>query len=428
MKVLVIGSGGREHALAWKVSLSGSVEQVYVVPGNAGTAGEPKIENVAIDIGDFSALADFAKEVGAGLTIVGPEVPLVDGITDYFQARGLACFGPSQAAARLEGSKAFTKDFLNAHNIPTAASETFTDLGAAKAYVEAQGAPIVIKADGLAAGKGVVVAQVLDQAYAALEDMLAGNAFGAAGSRVVVEEFLDGEEVSFICLCDGKTAVPFATSQDHKAAYDGDAGPNTGGMGAYSPAPVVTEALHARIMREIVQPTMAGMAADGAPYVGFLYAGLMITADGAPKVIEFNCRFGDPEAQPVLMRLKTDLTTLLQAALTADLASIELDWDQRAALGVVMAAGGYPGSYAKGHVISGLDDGDDADVKAFHAGTRLDGADVVTNGGRVLCVVGLGDKVSDAQRKAYERVARISWQDAFHRTDIGYRAVARESR
>ena len=428
MKVLVIGSGGREHALAWKVSLSGSVEQVYVVPGNAGTASEPKIENVAIDVGDFAALADFAKEVGAGLTIVGPEVPLVDGITDYFQARGLACFGPSQAAARLEGSKAFTKDFLNAHNIPTAASETFTDLGAAKAYVEAQGAPIVIKADGLAAGKGVVVAQVLDQAYAALEDMLTGDAFGAAGSRVVVEEFLHGEEVSFICLCDGKTAVPFATSQDHKAAYDGDAGPNTGGMGAYSPAPVVTEALHARIMREIVQPTMAGMAADGAPYVGFLYAGLMITADGAPKVIEFNCRFGDPEAQPVLMRLKTDLTTLLQAALTADLASIELDWDQRAALGVVMAAGGYPGSYAKGHVISGLDDGDDADVKAFHAGTRLDGADVVTNGGRVLCVVGLGDKVSDAQRKAYERVARISWQDAFHRTDIGYRAVARESR
>ncbi len=307
MKVLVIGSGGREHALAWKVSLSGSVERVYVVPGNAGTASEPKIENVAIDVGDFSALADFAKEVGAGLTIVGPEVPLVNGITDYFQARGLACFGPSQAAARLEGSKAFTKDFLNAHNIPTAASETFTDLGAAKAYVEAQGAPIVIKADGLAAGKGVVVAQALDQAYAALEDMLAGNAFGSAGSRVLVEEFLQGEEASFICLCDGKTAVPFATSQDHKAAYDGDAGPNTGGMGAYSPAPVVTEALHARIMREIVQPTMAGMAADGAPYVGFLYAGLMITADGTPKVIEFNCRFGDPEAQPVLMRLKSDL-------------------------------------------------------------------------------------------------------------------------
>ncbi|MCZ6659390.1 MAG: phosphoribosylamine--glycine ligase [Gammaproteobacteria bacterium] len=428
MKVLVIGSGGREHALAWKVSLSGSVEQVYVVPGNAGTASEPKIENVAIDVGDFSALADFAKEVGAGLTIVGPEVPLVNGITDYFQARGLACFGPSQAAARLEGSKAFTKDFLDAHNIPTARSETFTDLGAAKAYVEAEGAPIVIKADGLAAGKGVVVAQALDQAYAALEDMLAGHAFGAAGNRVLVEEFLEGEEASFICLCDGKTAVPFATSQDHKAAYDGDAGPNTGGMGAYSPAPVVTEALHARIMREIVQPTMAGMAADGAPYVGFLYAGLMITADGTPKVIEFNCRFGDPEAQPVLMRLKSDLAVLLQAALTADLASIELDWDQRAALGVVMAAGGYPGSYAKGHVISGLDEGDDADVKAFHAGTRFDGTDVVTNGGRVLCVVGLGDKVSDAQQKAYERVARISWQDAYHRTDIGYRAVARESR
>ena len=428
MKVLVIGSGGREHALAWKVSLSGLVEQVYVVPGNAGTTSEPKIENVAIDVGDFSALADFAKEVGAGLTIVGPEVPLVNGITDYFQARGLACFGPSRAAARLEGSKAFTKDFLNAHNIPAAASETFTDLGAAKAYVEAEGAPIVIKADGLAAGKGVVVAQALDQAHAALEDMLAGNAFGTAGSRVVVEEFLEGEEASFICLCDGKTAVPFATSQDHKAAYDGDAGPNTGGMGAYSPAPVVTEALHARIMREIVQPTMAGMAADGAPYVGFLYAGLMITADGTPKVIEFNCRFGDPEAQPVLMRLKSDLAALLQAALTADLASIELDWDQRAALGVVMAAGGYPGTYAKGQVISGLGDGDNADVKSFHAGTRLDGTDVVTNGGRVLCVVGLGDKVSDAQRKAYERVARISWQDAYHRTDIGYRAVARESR
>ena len=428
MKVLVIGSGGREHALAWKVSLSPSVERVYVVPGNAGTASEPKIQNVVMDVGDFPGLASFAEEVGAGLTIVGPETPLVDGITDYFQGRGLACFGPSQAAAQLEGSKAFTKDFLKAHDIPTAASETFTDLSEAQAYVEAQGAPIVIKADGLAAGKGVVVAQTLDQARAALEDMLSGNAFGDAGSRVVVEEFLPGEEASFICLCDGTTALPFASSQDHKAVYDGDEGPNTGGMGAYSPAPVVTEALHDRIMREIVEPTMAGMAAAGAPYVGFLYAGLMIAADGTPKVIEFNCRFGDPEAQPVLMRLKSDLAILLQAALTADLEGMALDWDPRAALGVVMASGGYPGSYAKGATIGGLDQLQDADVKAFHAGTQMRGAEVVTNGGRVLCVVGLGETVSDAQRKAYQGVDRITWQDAQYRTDIGYRAIARESR
>ena len=428
MKVLVIGSGGREHALAWKVSLSESVEQVYAIPGNAGTAGEANIENVDIDIGDFSALADFAEEVGASLTIVGPEIPLVAGITDYFQARGLKCFGPSQAAAQLEGSKAFTKDFLKAHAIPTAASETFTDLDAAKRYVEAQMPPIVIKADGLAAGKGVVVARDLQQAVDALEDMLSGNAFGDAGSRVVIEEFLDGEEASFICLCDGKTALPFASSQDHKAAYDGDEGPNTGGMGAYSPAPVVTEELHARIMRDIVEPTMAGMAADGAPYVGFLYAGLMIGSDGTPRVIEFNCRFGDPEAQPVLMRLRSDLAVLIQAALTADLEGMELDWDPRASLGVVMAAGGYPGNYAKGAVIDGLDRLDAADVKAFHAGTRLTGEEVVTNGGRVLCVVGLGEKVSDAQREAYRGVERITWRDAYYRTDIGYRAVARESR
>ena len=428
MKILVIGSGGREHALAWKVSLSESVEQVYAIPGNAGTAGEDNIENVDIDIGDFSALAGFAEEVGASLTIVGPEVPLVAGITDYFQARGLKCFGPSRAAAQLEGSKAFTKDFLKAHAMPTAASETFTDLDDAKRYVESQGAPIVIKADGLAAGKGVVVARDLQQAVDALEDMLSGNAFGDAGSRVVVEEFLEGEEASFICLCDGKMALPFASSQDHKAAYDGDEGPNTGGMGAYSPAPVVTEVLHDRIMREIVEPTMAGMAADGAPYVGFLYAGLMIGADGTARVIEFNCRFGDPEAQPVLMRLRSDLATLIQAALTADLEGIELDWDPRASLGVVMAAGGYPGTYAKGTAINGLDRFDDADVKAFHAGTRLNGEDVVTNGGRVLCVVGLGEKVSDAQHKAYQGVERITWQGAYYRTDIGYRAVARESR
>ena len=427
MKVLVVGSGGREHALAWKSSLSPNVSNVYVAPGNAGTAGEPGVENVDIAVDDFDALADFAANMDVALTIVGPEAPLVDGIVEFFAARGLGCFGPSAAAARLEGSKAFAKDFMQRHGIPTAASETFSDLAAARAHVRARGAPIVIKADGLAAGKGVIVARTEAEALASLDAMLSDGAFGRAGERVVIEEFLEGEEASFICLCDGRTALPFASSQDHKAAHDGDEGPNTGGMGAYSPAPVVTGTVHRRIVQEIVEPTMAGMAADGTPYAGFLYAGLMIGPDGAPRVIEFNCRFGDPEAQPVLMRLRSDLPELCLAALSGSLAGRALDWDARAALGVVMAAGGYPGKYATGAAITGLDGlADQGDLKAFHAGTRLQEGRVVTSGGRVLCIVALGENVTGAQRRAYRGVAAVDWDGACHRTDIGYRAVARE--
>ena len=426
MNVLVIGSGGREHALAWKASLSPSVSNVYVAPGNAGTLTEPGVENVDIAVDDFEALADFAEAKDIALTMVGPEAPLVDGIVEFFTARGLGCFGPSAAAARLEGSKAFAKDFMRRHGIPTAASETFSGLGAAREYVRARGAPIVIKADGLAGGKGVIVARCEEEALAALEAMLSGGAFGGAGERVVVEDFLEGEEASFICLCDGRTALPFASSQDHKAAHDGDRGPNTGGMGAYSPAPVVTDALHRRIVREIIEPTLAGMAAEGAPYVGFLYAGLMIAPDGAPRVIEFNCRFGDPEAQPVLMRLRSDLPELCQAALSGGLDGAALDWDPRVALGVVMAAGGYPGDYASGAPISGLEGLTGGDLKAFHAGTRVRNGRVVTSGGRVLCIVALGESVTRAQRLAYQGVGRIAWEDAFYRTDIGHRAVTRE--
>ena len=427
MKVLVVGSGGREHALAWKSALSPQVSRVYVAPGNAGTAAEPGVENVDIAVNDFEALAEFAANREVALTVVGPEAPLVDGIVEFFAARGLGCFGPSSAAARLEGSKAFAKNFMQRHGIPTAASETFSDLSAARAYVKAQGAPIVIKADGLAAGKGVIVASTEQEAFAALDGMLSGDAFGSAGKRVVVEEFLEGEEASFICLCDGHTALPFASSQDHKAVHDGDTGPNTGGMGAYSPAPVVTGAVHRRIVHEIIEPTMAGMAADGAPYVGFLYAGLMISADGTPRVIEFNCRFGDPEAQPVLMRLRSDLPELCMAALAGGLEGRALDWDARVALGVVMAAGGYPGIYAKGATITGLEElTGDGDIKVFHAGTRVQGQSVVTSGGRVLCVVALGEDVTRAQHGAYRGAAGIDWEGAFHRTDIGYRAVARE--
>ena len=427
MKALIVGSGGREHALAWKTSLSPTVAKVYVAPGNAGTAMEPKVENVDIPVDDFTALADFAERVGASLTLIGPEAPLVDGITELFAARGLPCFGPSRAAARLEGSKAFAKAFMQRHGIPAAASRTFGDAAEARAYVRSKGAPIVIKADGLAAGKGVTVARTEQEALAALDAMLSGKAFGDAGRRVVVEECLVGEEASFICLCDGSTALPFASSQDHKAAYDGDQGPNTGGMGAYSPAPIVSDRLHRRILREIIEPVMAGMAAEGSPYVGFLYAGLMILPDGSPKVIEFNCRFGDPEAQPVLMRLRSDLPALCLAALDGGLAGTVLDWDRQVALGVVMAAQGYPGAYhPKGAAISGLNRLDEADVKAFHAGTRRDGDQVVTSGGRVLCVAALGDDVTSAQRKAYTAVAKISWDGAFCRRDIGYRAVARE--
>ena len=428
MNILIIGSGGREHALAWKANLSPDVGTVYVAPGNAGTASEPKVVNVTLGVNDFQALADFAESKDVALTIVGPEAPLVDGIVDFFAARGLRCFGPTAAAARMEGSKAFAKDFMQRYGIPTAASETFDDLSAAKLYVESRGAPIVIKADGLAAGKGVIVAQSREEAFAALDAMLFGSAFGDAGRRVVVEEFLEGEEASFICLCDGRTALPFASSQDHKAVHDGDRGPNTGGMGAYSPAPVVTAAVHRRIMGEIVEPTLAGLAADGSPYAGFLYAGLMISPNGAPKVIEFNCRFGDPEAQPVMMRLRSDLPRLCLQALSGELAGTSLDWDSRVALGVVMATEGYPGSYAKGAAIAGLSDVLGEECKVFHAGTRLHDGGVVTSGGRVLCVVALGDNVAEARRLAYERTANISWEGAFHRSDIGYRALARENR
>lgn len=425
MKVLVIGSGGREHALSWCAARSNAVEVVFVAPGNAGTAIEAKCRNVEIDAGDFARLAAFAQDNQIELTIVGPEAPLVDGICDYFADRGLRCFGPGREAARLEGSKSFSKDFLARHRIPTAAYQTFEDLQAASAYVREQGAPIVIKADGLAAGKGVVVAATEAEAINALEGMLGVGAFGSAGERVVIEEFLVGEEASFICLCDGTTALPFASSQDHKARDDGDKGPNTGGMGAYSPAPVVTPEVYARVMEEVIGPTMRGMAADGVPYTGFLYAGLMITPDGAPKVIEFNCRFGDPEAQPVLMRLKSDLVTLCNRAIDGELAGVTLEWDDRAALGVVMAAGGYPERYAGGDVISGLGQADGPNVKTFHAGTRLENGEVLTSGGRVLCVVGLGADVAEARTRAYEGVAAIDWPDRYFRTDIGHRAIGR---
>ncbi len=424
MKVLVIGSGGREHALAWKLRGCAGVEEVLVAPGNAGTEREPGVRNVDVAADDLDELLALAQREGVGFTMVGPEVPLVAGVTDLFNSSGVPCFGPSRAAAQLEGSKDFTKEFLVRYDIPTAAYETFTDIGDATAYVRAQGAPIVVKADGLAAGKGVVVAGSEEEAIAAIEDMLSGNAFGAAGAKVVIEEFLEGEEASFICLCDGRTAIPFASSQDHKARDDGDRGPNTGGMGAYSPAPVIDAEMHARVMAEIIEPTLAGMAADGSPYVGFLYAGLMITPAGQPKVIEFNCRFGDPEAQPVMMRLQSDLLAACQAALTGSLDTVTLEFDERMALGVVMAAGGYPASYDKGDVIQGLDK-DLVDTKVFHAGTALADGEVVTNGGRVLCVVGVGSTVASAQARAYERVDLIGWRNRYFRKDIGHRALAR---
>jgi len=428
MNVMIIGSGGREHALAWKCARSAQVDEVFVVPGNAGTAQEPGVRNVALNAGDFAALTSFARDNQVGLTIIGPEAPLVDGIVDHFQAENLACFGPTKGAAQLEGSKAFTKDFLARHNIPTAAYEKFTDAEAAIAYVKAQGTPIVIKADGLAAGKGVIIAQSQAEAQATIRDMLSGNSFGDAGHRVVIEEFMVGEEASFIALVDGSHALPFATSQDHKARDDGDKGPNTGGMGAYSPAPVVTQAIHDRVMAEVIMPTVRGMAAEGNTYVGFLYAGLMIAPDGSPRVVEYNCRFGDPEAQPIMLRLQSDLVGLCQAALAGELDNTTIAFDDRAALGVALAAGGYPDSYAKGKVISGYDaDGDSEDCKIFHAGTRTDGDHVVTNGGRVLCATALGDNVTQAQARAYALVEQVSWEDMYYRKDIGYRAVERES-
>jgi phosphoribosylamine--glycine ligase len=426
MKVLVIGSGGREHALAWQLGKSAGVDEVLVAPGNAGTATEPRMRNVDVAAHDIEGLLALARAEAVGFTMVGPEVPLVAGVVDSFKAEGFACFGPSQAAAQLEGSKAFTKEFLDRYDIPTGAYESFSDKNRALAFIRAQGAPIVVKADGLAAGKGVVVARTVAEAEAAVEDMLEGNAFGDAGARVVIEEFIEGEEASFICVCDGRTAVPFASSQDHKARDDGDKGPNTGGMGAYSPAPVVDAQMHARVMEQVIEPTLAGMARDGMPYVGFLYAGLMITPAGQPKVIEFNCRFGDPEAQPVMMRLKSDLLAVCQQALAGELAGVELEFDGRIALGVVMAAGGYPQDYAKGDVISGLDK-ELVDTKVFHAGTRLVDGEVVTDGGRVLCVVGVGGSVASAQARAYERVDLIGWRNRYFRKDIGYRAIAREN-
>ena len=427
MKVLIIGSGGREHALVWQCARSDRVEKVFVAPGNAGTATEPALENVAIGVGDTDALVGFAREHGIGLTIVGPEDPLAGGIVDRFSAEGLPCFGPSAGAAQLEGSKAFAKEFMDRHGIPTAAFGQFTDLETALAFIREQGAPIVVKADGLAAGKGVIVAQTVEEAEAAARDMLAGNAFGDAGHRVVIEEFLEGEEASFIVMADGRNIVPLATSQDHKAAHDGDTRPNTGGMGAYSPAPVVDAALHERVMDEVIRPTVAGMAADGAPFTGFLYAGLMVGPSGAPRVLEFNVRFGDPETQPIMMRLKSDLPALCLAAIEGRLDEVTVEWDQRAALGVVMAAGGYPGSYAKGAVINGLDNGFPEHVKVFHAGTALEDHAVVTSGGRVLCVCALGDTVGQAQAEAYAAVDAIDWDGAFTRSDIGYRAIAREN-
>ena len=427
MKVLIIGGGGREHALAWRCAQADSVEKVFVAPGNAGTAMEPKLENVAIGVDEFAALAELAQSEGVALTIVGPEAPLVDGVVDYFKERGLACFGPSKGAAQLEGSKAFTKDFLAKHNIPTAAYQTFTEVAPAVEYIKSNGAPIVIKADGLAAGKGVIVAQTEAEAIAAVEDMLSGNKFGEAGHRVVIEEFLVGEEASFIAMVDGKNILPMATSQDHKARDDGDTGPNTGGMGAYSPAPVVTDAVYQRIMEQVIEPTVAGMASDGYPYTGFLYAGLMISPDGQPSVVEFNCRFGDPEAQPVMLRLHSDLAELCLAAVAGKLDTVTAQWDERPSVGVVLAAGGYPGSYEKGTPISGLEDTLSDEGKIFHAGTHIVGGHVVTNGGRVLCATAMGETVSEAQAAAYGLVSKISWDGMYFRKDIAHRAISREN-
>ena len=427
MKILVIGGGGREHALAWKLSQSPQCEQVFVAPGNPGTASEPGIQNVPIAVEATDELVAFAQKNAIDLTVVGPEVPLVMGVVDAFQLAGLRCFGPTQAAAQLEASKSFTKDFLARHQIPTAAYQVFTEIPPAVAYIKAQGAPIVIKADGLAAGKGVIVAMTEAEAIAAVEDMLAGNKFGDAGSRVVIEEFMTGEEASFIVMVDGENVLPLATSQDHKARDNGDKGPNTGGMGAYSPAPVVTDAVFTRIMDEIIYPTVRGMAADGRPYTGFLYAGVMIDDNGVAKVVEFNCRFGDPETQPIMLRLQSDLAELCLVALEKRLDKVTAEWDPRAAIGVVMAAGGYPDDYRKGDVINGLDSVAADLAKVFHAGTQQQGNNIVTNGGRVLCVTALGDSVREAQQKAYQAVAKIDWQDAYYRTDIAYRAVAREA-
>ncbi len=427
MKLLVIGGGGREHALAWKLAQSPRVEEVIVAPGNAGTAREPKCRNVAIKPTDIDGLLALVREEGITLTVVGPEAPLVAGVVDRFRAAGLRIFGPTAAAAQLEGSKAYAKDFLHRHNIPTAYYTVHTKVDEALAYVHEKGAPIVIKADGLAAGKGVIVAMTLAEAEAAVRDMLEGNAFGDAGARVVIEEFLDGEEASFISMVDGTTALPMATSQDHKRVGDGDTGPNTGGMGAYSPAPVVTPEVHARVMREVVNPTVQGMIADGIPFTGFLYAGLMIDASGAPKVIEFNVRFGDPETQPIMLRLESDLLDLIEAGIDARLHEVEARWHAQPSLGVVMAAANYPETPRGGDVIHGLDATLPAGSKVFHAGTALDAdGNVLTSGGRVLCVCALGNDVGEAQQRSYAAMSSIHWDGEFHRHDIGWRAIERE--
>lgn len=431
MNVLIIGGGGREHALAWKVAQSEQVSKVFVAPGNAGTAIEPKLTNIDIAADAIDELIQFAKTNTIELTIVGPEAPLVLGIVDAFRAEGLAIFGPTRNAAQLEGSKAFTKDFLARHHIPTADYQTFSEIGPALDYLHQQGAPIVVKADGLAAGKGVIVAMTEAQAEDAIRDMLSGNRFGDAGSRVVIEEFLEGEEASFIVMVDGENILPMATSQDHKRVGNADTGPNTGGMGAYSPAPVVTDEVHQRIMDEVILPTVQGMAEEGHPYTGFLYAGLMIPHDGTPKVIEYNCRFGDPETQPIMMRLQSDLVALCQSALSGTLDKASASFDPRPALGVVLAAGGYPGNYRKGDPIHGLPPikatSNELDNKIFHAGTCLQDGKVVTSGGRVLCATALGESVQQAQQKAYELASQIQWNDMFYRDDIGYRAIERET-
>lgn len=424
MKILIVGSGGREHALAWKVKQSSKVTAVYVAPGNAGTALEKETTNIDISADDIPALLNFAKQENIALTIIGPEVPLVAGIVDAFTENALKCFGPSEKAAQLEGSKTYCKDFMARHHIPTAEYQTFTETQPAIEYIQTKGAPIVVKADGLAAGKGVIVAETEQQAIYAVEDMLSGNGFGEAGHRVVIEEFLDGEEASFIVIADGDNALAMATSQDHKARDNGDNGPNTGGMGAYSPAPIVTPEIHHKVMDEIINPTLKGMREDGAPYTGFLYAGLMIKKDGSIKVLEYNCRFGDPETQPIMMRLKSDLVDLCLAALENNLHNMTSEWDERAALGVVLASGGYPDSYTKGHIISGLPTVEQADSKIFHAGTATkDESNIVTSGGRVLCACALGQDIAEAQTKAYELTSKIQWDDVFYRTDIGFKAI-----
>jgi phosphoribosylamine---glycine ligase len=426
MKILVVGGGGREHALAWKLSQTPVAETVFVAPGNAGTEAEPGLENVAIAADDIDALLEFAKTNKIDLTVIGPEQPLVAGIVDRFYDADLRCFGPGADAAELEGSKRFTKDFLARFNIPTAAYGSFTEIDPAIEYIRQQGAPIVVKADGLAAGKGVILAETEDEAISAVRDMLAGNAFGEAGNRVVIEEFLRGEEASFICMVDGNNVLPLATSQDHKARDNGDTGPNTGGMGAYSPAPVVTDEMHQRIMDEVILPTVEGMKEMGRPYTGFLYAGVMIAADGTPNVLEYNCRFGDPETQPIMMRLKSDLAWLCDMALDGKLDQVSAEWDERKALGVVLAAGGYPDSYNSGDIIAPLPE-NTADMHIFHAGTANKKGLTVTSGGRVLCVTALGDTVTDAQHRAYEAVKQVHWDNVYYRTDIGHRAISRES-